>query len=91
MDDKRGARTMETVIQEPFELKFATEAVTIMNGIEVFQTEEFVNINEEGDQALLRVVIPSELAIEKTFKITITSFNDQIFENDSQQIDYMNN
>ena len=82
---------METLIQEPFKIRFDTEASTIMNGIEVFQTEEFVKINEEGDLALLRVIVPTELAIEKTFKITITACNDQILENDFQQIDYMNN
>jgi hypothetical protein len=82
---------METIITEPFELRFDTEASTIMNGIEVFQTEEFVKINEEGDLALLRVIIPTELAIEKTFKITITAFSDQILENGFQEIDYMNN
>ena len=82
---------METIITEPFELRFDTEASTIMNGIEVFQTEEFVKINEEGDLALLRVIIPTEIAIEKAFKITITACNDQILENDFQQIDYMNN
>ena len=82
---------METIITEPFELRFDTEASTIMNGIEVFQTEEFVKINEDGDLALLRVIIPTELAIEKTFKITITACNDHIFENDFEQIDYMNN
>ena len=82
---------METITQEPFELRFDTEDLTIMNGIEVFQTEEFVKINEEGDQALLRVIIPAEFAIEKTYKITITACSDQILENDFQQIDYMNN
>ena len=82
---------METIITEPFELRFDTEASTIMNGIEVFQTEEFVKINEDGDLAVLRVIIPTELAIEKTFKITITACNDQILENDFEQIDYMNN
>ena len=82
---------METIITEPFELRFDTEASTIMNGIEVFQTEEFVKINEEGDLALLRIIVPTELAIEKTFKITITACDDEIFENDFQQIDYINN
>ena len=82
---------METIFMEPFELRFDTEASTIMNGIEVFQTEEFVKINEEGDLALLRIIVPTELAIEKTFKITITACDDEIFENDFQQIDYINN
>ena len=82
---------METIIQEPFELRFDNEASTIMNGIEVIQTEELVKINEEGDQALLRVVIPAELAMEKTFKITITAYDDQMLDNDYQQIDYKNN
>ena len=82
---------METVITEPFELRFDTETSTTMNGIEVFRTEEFVKINEEGDLALLRIIVPTELAIEKTFKITITACDDEIFENDFQQIDYMNN
>ena len=82
---------MEAIIQEAFELRFYTEASTTMNGIEVFQTEEFVKINKEGDLALLKVIVPTELAIEKTFKITITACGDEIFENDFQQIDYMNN
>jgi len=82
---------MDTILTEPFELIFDTEASTIMNGIEVFQTEEFVKINEDGDLALLRVIIPTELAIEKTFRITITACDDQILEDDFEKIDYMNN
>jgi hypothetical protein len=82
---------METIIQEPFELRFYNQASTIMNGIEVIQTEELVIINDEGDRALLRVVIPAELAMEKTFKITITAYSEQLLDNDFQQIDYKNN
>ena len=82
---------METIIQEPFELRFDNEAMIIMNGIEVLQTEELVKINEEGNRALLRVVIPAELAVEKTFKITITAFSEQLIDNDFQQFDYENN
>lgn len=81
----------ETIIQEPFELKFFSEASTIMNGQEAFQTEELVKINEEGDRALLRLIVPAKLAMEKTFKITITSYGDQMLENDFQNIDHLNN
>jgi hypothetical protein len=81
----------ETIIQEPFELRFDNEASTIMNGKKVVQTEEQVKINEEGDRALLRLIIPAELAMEKTFKITITTYDDQILDNDFQDMDYSNN
>jgi hypothetical protein len=81
----------ETIIQEPLELRFDNEASTIMNGKKVVQTEEQVKINEEGDRALLRLIIPAELAMEKTFKITITTYDDQILDNDFQDMDYSNN
>jgi hypothetical protein len=81
----------ETIIQEPFELKFFSEASTIMNGQEAFQTEELVKINEEGDRALLRLIVPAKLAMEKTFKITITTYDDQMLDNDFQNIDHLNN
>jgi hypothetical protein len=81
----------ETIIQEPFELKFCSEASTIMNGKKVIQTEELVKINEEGDRALLRLIVPAKLAIEKTFKITITSYDDQMLDNDLKNIDHLNN
>jgi hypothetical protein len=81
----------DTIIQEPFELRFFNEASTILDGKKVIQTGERVKINEEGDRALLRLIIPAELAIEKTFKITITTYGDQILDNDFQNIDYWNN
>jgi hypothetical protein len=81
----------ETIIQEPFELRFGNEASTIMNGKKVVQTEELVKINEDGDRALLRFVIPAELAMEKTFKITITTYGDEILDNDFQNTDKLNN
>jgi hypothetical protein len=81
----------DTIIQEPFELRFFNEASTILDGKKVIQTGELVKINEEGDRALLRLIIPAELAMEKTFKITITTYDDQILDNDFQNIDYWNN
>lgn len=81
----------ETMIQEPFELKFCSESSTIMNGKIVIQTEELVKINEEGDRALLRLIVPAKLATEKTFKITITACDDQMLDNDFQNIDNLNN
>lgn len=81
----------ETIIQEPFELKFCSEASTIMNGEIVIQTEELVKINEEGDRALLRLIVPAKLAMEKTFKITIASYGDQILDNDFQNTAQLDN
>ena len=81
----------ETIVQEPFELRFINEASTIMDGKKVIQTGELVKINEEGDRALLRLIIPAELAMEKTFKITISTYGDQILDNDFQDMDYWNN
>jgi hypothetical protein len=81
----------ETIVQEPFELKFDNETLKIMDGKKIIQTEELVKINEEGDRALLRLLIPAELAMEKTFKITITTYDDQILDNDFQNTDYRNN
>ena len=81
----------ETIIQEPLELRFDNEASTIIDGKRVVQTEEQVKINEEGDRALLRLIIPVELSMEKTFKITITTNDDQILDNDFQNVDCLNN
>lgn len=87
----KGTKMKETIIQEPIELRFGNEASTIMNGKKVVQIEELVKINGDGDRALLRFTIPAELAMEKTFKITIKTSDDQIVENDFQNKDYWNN
>lgn len=81
----------ETIIQEPFELKFFSDAFTIMNGQKAFQTEELVKINDEGDLAFLKLTVPANLALEKTFKITITSCNDLILNDDCHNIAHLNN
>ena len=87
----KGTKMKETIIQEPIELRFGNEASTIMNGKKVVQIEELVKINGDGDRALLRFTIPAELAMEKMFKITIKTSDDQIVENDFQNKDYWNN
>jgi hypothetical protein len=91
MNVNKGTKMKETIIQEPIELRFGNEASMIMDGKKVVQTEELVKINVDGDQALLRFMIPAELAMEKTFKITIKTYDDQILENDFQNKDYLNN
>jgi hypothetical protein len=57
----------------------------------VFQIDELVKINEEGDRAFLRLTVPAQLAMEKTFKISITTYDDQMLDNDLQNIDHLNN
>ncbi len=91
MNVNKGTKMKETILQEPIELRFGNEALMIMDGKKVVQTEELVKINGDGDQALLRFIIPAELAMEKTFKITIKTYDDQILENDFQNKDYWNN
>jgi xylose isomerase len=82
---------IETIIQEPIELKFDVKAATMMNGEEVFQIEELVKINEMGEHAFFCLTVPAELAKTKTFKLTITTYGDQILEKDLKNKDYWNN
>jgi hypothetical protein len=86
-----AGKMKETIIQEPLVLRFDNESSTVINGQRVVQTEEQVKINEEGDRAFLRLIIPVELSTEKTFKITITTYDDQILDNDFQNVDCLNN
>jgi hypothetical protein len=76
----------ETIVQEPIELKFGSRTATIMNGKRVFQIEEPVKINENGDRACLNLTIPSEIAKTKKIKLKITTEGVLKLENDFQNI-----
>lgn len=77
----------ETVIQEPFELKFGSRTATVMNGKRVFQIEERVKVNENGDCGFLNLTVPAQLAKTKTIRLKITTESDQKFEKSFQKID----
>jgi hypothetical protein len=58
-------------MQQTIELKFDAKAIVMIKGRKVFQIEQFVKVNEKGDQALLSLVVPAEHARTKTFKLTV--------------------
>lgn len=70
----------ETMIQEPLELKFGSKTATVMNGKRVFQIEERIKVNENGDYGFLNLTVPAQLAKTKTIKLKITTDSAQILE-----------
>lgn len=83
-----GTKMKETIVQEPFELKFGSRAATIMNGKRVFQIEERVKVNENGDCGFLNLTVPAQLAKTKTIRLKITTDCEQklekVFKNTDQ-------
>lgn len=78
----------ETTVQELFELKFGSRASTVINGKRVFQIEERIKVNENGDCGFLNITVPAQLAKTKTIRLKITTDSDQklekVFKNTDQ-------
>lgn len=75
----------ETIIQEPLELRFGSKTATIKNGKKVFQIEERIKVNENGDCGFLNITVPAQLAKTKTIKLKITTDCAQKFEKSFNQ------
>jgi hypothetical protein len=74
-------------MQKTIELKFDAKASVIMKGRKVHFIEEFIKINDKGDQALLSLVVPSEYVRTKTFKLIIDIEDALIDRNDFKTVD----
>lgn len=71
-------------MQETIELKFDAKSIVMMKGRKVFRIEEFVKVNENGDQALLSLVVPAKYARTKTFKFTVDVEDVQTLKNKTE-------
>jgi hypothetical protein len=74
-------------MQQTIELKFDAKALVIMKGRKVHHIEEFIKINDKGDQALLSLVVPAEYVRTKTFKLIIDVEDAPIVKRDSKTVD----
>ena len=74
-------------MQKTVELKFDAKSIVMMKGRKVYHIEEFVKVNEKGDQALLCLTVPAEHVKTKTFKFTIDVEDAQIIKNNSNASD----
>lgn len=74
-------------MQKIIELKFDSKSIVMMKGRKVFHTEQYIKINERGDQALLTLVVPAEHVKTKTFKLTIDVEDSPILRHDSKTVD----
>jgi hypothetical protein len=74
-------------MQKTIELKFDSKAAVVMKGRKVFCIEEFIKINEKGDQGLLTLVVPAEHARTKTFKLAINIEDAPINKKDCKTVD----
>jgi len=74
-------------MQQTVELKFDAKAFVMMKGRKVVQIEQFIKINENGDRALLTLVVPAEHAKTKTFKLTIDVDDSPIVKNNFNAVD----
>jgi hypothetical protein len=57
-----------------------------MKGRKVYNIEQFVKINDKGDQVLLNLVVPAEHVRTKTLKLTIDVEDSPIIRNDSKTL-----
>jgi hypothetical protein len=74
-------------MQQTIELKFDAKAMVIMKGRKVHHIEEFVKINDRGDQALLSLVVPAEHVRTKTFKLIVDVEDAPIIKKDCKTVD----
>jgi hypothetical protein len=74
-------------MQRTIDLKFDAKAIVMMKGRKVHHIEEFVKINDKGDQALLSLVVPAEHVRTKTFKLTIDVEDAPIVKKDCKTVD----
>ena len=69
-------------MQKTIELKLNAKDIILMNGRKIYNIEQFVKINEKGDQVFLNLAIPAEYARTNTLKLTIDVADAPIIRND---------
>jgi hypothetical protein len=73
-------------MQKTIELKLDAKDIVVMKGRKVYNIEQFVKINDKGDQVLLNLVVPAEHVRTKTLKLTIDVEDAPIIRNDSKTL-----
>jgi hypothetical protein len=73
-------------MQKTIELKIDAKDIVIIKGRKVYSIEQFVKINEKGDQVLLSLTVPAEHIRTKTLKLTIDVEDAPIVRNDSKTL-----
>ena len=76
-------------MQKTVELKIDAKDIVMMKGRKVYNIEQFVKINEKGDQILLNFVVPAEHVRTKTLKLTIDIEDTPIIRNESKTLTSM--
>ena len=69
-------------MQKTIELKLNAKDIVMMNGRKTYNIEQFVKINEKGDQIFLNLVVPAEYVRTNILKLTIDVADAQIIRND---------
>ena len=69
-------------MQKTIELKLNAKDIVVMNGRKIYNIEQFVKINDKGDQVFLNLVVPAEYVKTNTLKLTIDVADTQIIRND---------
>lgn len=71
-------------MEKTIELKIDAKDIIVMKGRKVLCIEQYVKINEKGDQVLLNIEIPAEHIRTKTLKLTINVEDPQIVRDGSK-------
>lgn len=71
-------------MQKTIELKIDAKNIIMMKGRKVYNIEQFVKVNEKGDQVFLNIVVPIEHVRTKTLKLTIDVEDVPTVRNDSK-------
>ena len=71
-------------MQKTIELKLNAKDIIMMHGRKIYNIEQFVKINEKGDQVFLSLVVPAEYVRTNTLKLTIDVADIPIIRNDSK-------
>jgi hypothetical protein len=69
-------------MQKTIELKLNAKDIIIMNGRKIYNIEQYVKINEKGDQVFLNLVVPAEYVRTNSLKLTIDVADTEIIRND---------
>ena len=69
-------------MQKTIELKLNAKDIIMMNGRKIYNIEQFVKINEKGDQVFLSLVVPAEYVRTNILKLTIDVEDTQVIRND---------
>jgi hypothetical protein len=69
-------------MQKTIELKLNAKDIIMMNGRNIYNIEQFVKINEKGDQVFLNLVVPAEYVRTNSLKLTIDVADIEIIRND---------